>query len=178
MTTPTPALRILIVRGQRVLLDADLARLYGVETRALNQAVKRHPDRFPSEFAFQLTSTEQAEACGAVPPGALTSQLVISKPARGGRRYLAWVFTEHGALQAAGVLNSPEATRMSVAIIRAFVKMRETAMVQTAVLKRLSEIDKTLLLHDTALQDVYRKLLPLLAPPADKPKRRIGFRAD
>ncbi len=67
---------------------------------------------------------------------------------------------------------------MSVAIIRAFVKMRETAMVQTAVLKRLSEIDKTLLLHDTALQDVYRKLLPLLAPPADKPKRRIGFRAD
>jgi hypothetical protein len=84
MTTPTPALRILIVRGQRVLLDADLARLYGVETRTLNQAVKRHQDRFPEEFAFQLTPAEQSQASGAGPPGPLTSQLVISKPARAG----------------------------------------------------------------------------------------------
>ena len=151
-----PKLRILTIRDQRVLLDADLARLYGVETRALNQAVKRNMDRFPTEFAFQLTREEILSISQTVtssPAGksaALTSQIVISKPGRGGRRYNPYVFTEHGALQAANV----------------------------TILKRLAEIDRTLLEHDSGLRDVYRKLLPLLQPPPDPPRRRIGFNQD
>lgn len=161
-----------------MLLDSELARLYGVQTRVLNQAVRRNPERFPQEFAFQLTAPEHAEVLQLASKAPLRSQPVISRAAHGGRRHLAWVFTEHGALQAAGVLNSPEATRMSVCIIRAFVKLREQALAHVAMLKRLGDIDKTLLLHDKALRDVYQKLLPLLAPPPDKPKSRIGFRVD
>lgn len=93
----------------------------------------------------------------------------------GGRRYRPWVFTEHGALMAATILRSAQAERMSVYVIRAFVRMREELAANTAILKRLAEIDRTLLQHDVALRDIYRKLLPLLQPPPDPPKRRIGF---
>jgi hypothetical protein len=173
-------LRILTIRDQRVLLDADLARLYGVETRALNQAVKRNQDRFPAEFAFQLTDEEFLGISQSVTSksAALTSQTVMSKPGRGGRRHRPYVFTEHGALQAASVVNSPEAVQMSLYVIRAFEKMREELTANVTILKRLAEIDKTLLQHDSALRDVYRKLLPLLQPPPEPPKRRIGFNAD
>lgn len=173
-------LRILTIRDQRVLLDTDLARLYGVETRALNQAVKRNQERFPGEFVFQLTDEELASISQTVTskPAALTSQIVISKPGRGGRRHRPYAFTEHGALQAASVLNSPAAIQMSLYVIRAFVKMREELTANVTILKRLAEIDKTLLQHDSALRDVYKKLLPLLAPPPEPPKRRIGFNAD
>jgi hypothetical protein len=96
----------------------------------------------------------------------------------GGRRYRPWVFTEHGALMAANILHSDQATRMSVYVIRAFVRLREELTANAAILKRLAEIDRTLLQHDTALRDIYRKLLPLLQPPPEPPKRRIGFRND
>jgi hypothetical protein len=165
---PAPDIARLIysLRHRRVILDADLAALYGVETRALVQAVKRNAERFPEDFLFQLAPEEAA---------ALRSQIVISKSGRGGRRYLPHAFTEHGALMAATVLNSPRAVAMSLYVIRAFVKMREDLAANAAILKRLAEIDKTLLLHDGTLRDIYQKLRPLLKPPPAPPKPEIGF---
>ena len=154
------------IRHEKVILDFDLAALYGVEARALNQAVKRNLDRFPEEFAFTLGRDEILRI----------SQTVTSL------RYIKFskrvqVFTEHGALQAANVLNSSRAVQMSLYVIRAFVKMREALAANATILKRLAEIDKSLLVHDSALRDLYQKLLPLLAPPPEPPRRRIGFNA-
>ena len=176
---------ILRIRGRRIVLDADLARLYGVNTSRFNEAFKRNRHRFPSDFAFQLTAAEVE---------ALRSQIAISntQPAdlvrtkwsqfatsfRGGRRYLPWAFSEHGALMAANILRSERAVQMSVFVVRAFVRLREQVTANTAILKRLAEIDKTLLQHDDSLRDLYRKLLPLLQPPPEPPKRRIGFHTD
>jgi phage regulator Rha-like protein len=169
---PAPEIADLIhsVRDQRVILDSDLARAYGVETRALNQAVRRHKDRFPAEFCFQLTAEEAAALLR------LRSQTVILKAGRGHhRKYLPFAWTEHGALMAATVLNSSQAVKMSLFIIRAFVKMREELTANAAILKRLAEMDKTLLIHDVALRDIFEKLRPLLAPPPPPPKPEIGF---
>jgi hypothetical protein len=157
--------RILTVRGLRVILDTDLARLYGVKTKALNQAVKRNSERFPADFLFQLSPEEKTE-------------VVTNCDHLRGLRFaksLPYAFTEYGALMAANVLNSVEAAKMSIYIIRAFVKMREHLAANAAILKRLAEIDSTLLLHDAALRDVYQKLLPLLTPPAPRRKKRIGY---
>jgi len=155
------------IRDQRVILDSDLAMLYGVETRALVQAIKRNADRFPSDFLFRLTPAEAA---------ALRSQTVILKPGRGQhRKYPPYAFTEHGALMAANILKSRRAVAMSVYVIRAFVKMRKDLAANAAILKRLAEIDKTLLLHDGALRDIYQKLRPLLEPSPAPPKPEIGF---
>jgi hypothetical protein len=162
-----PQLRILTVRDQRVLLDADLARLYAVETRALNQAVKRNLDRFPAEFVFPLTREEILSISQTVTS---LGSLKFSKSVQ--------VFTEYGALQAANVLNSPQAAQMSLYVIRAFVKMREELTANATILKRLAEIDKSIFMHDSALRDIYQKLLPLLTPPPDPPKRHIGFNRD
>jgi len=168
---------ILTVRAQKVILDADLARVYGVPTKALNQAVKRNAEKFPEDFAFHLTAQEVT---------ALKSQSVTSS-ARGMRsqivtasdkrnvRFLPYAFTEHGAIMAATVLNSPDAVRMSVFVVRAFVKMREYLMNRAELEKRLSDIEKTLLAHDTALRDVYQKIRPLLLAPPDPPRKEIGF---
>ncbi len=171
-TVPAPDIARLIYsfRDQRVILDSDLARIYGVETRALNQAVRRNEDRFPPEFLFQLTADEASDVLR------LRSQIVILKAGRGHhRKYLPFAFTEHGALMAATVLNSPQAVKMSLFIIRAFVKMRENLAANAAILKRLAEIDRTLLLHDGALRDIYQKLRPLLEPPPAPTKPEIGF---
>jgi len=155
------------IRNRRVILDIDLAALYRVETRALIQAIKRNTPRFPEDFVFQLTQEESS---------ALRSQIVILKRGRGQhRKYAPYAFTEHGALMAATVLNSPRAVAVSVYVIRAFIKMREDLAANAIILKRLAEIDKTLLLHDTTLRDVYRKLRPLLEPLPTPPKRQIGF---
>jgi hypothetical protein len=154
------------IRDQRVILDTDLARLYGVQTFRLNEAVKRNRERFPGDFLFQLAPDER---------DSLTSQIAISKAGRGGRRTLPYAFTEHGALMAANILNSPRAVSMSLYIIRAFIKMREDLAANAAILKRLAEIDNTLLLQDGALRDIYHKLRPLLKPPPAPPKPQIGF---
>jgi ORF6N domain len=157
------------IRGHRIILDTDLARIYGVPTFRLNEAVKRNRRRFPEDFLFQLTAEEHA---------ALTSQIAMSKPGRGGRRTRPYAFTEHGALQVANVLNSSKAEAMSIYVIRAFIRMREELSANQAVSKRLAEIERTLLTHDAALRDLYQKIRPLLLPPPDQPKRRIGFRID
>lgn len=172
---------ILAMRGQKVILDADLAAVYGVATKVLNQAVKRNAERFPQDFLFELTPEEvlsisQIVTSETVSPdtAAMRSQIVTAS--KRNIRYRPWAFTEHGALMAASVLNSKEAVEMSVFVIRAFVRAREQLAANAVNLKRLAEIDRTLLAHDTALRDVYRKLLPLLqSTPAPPQKGRIGF---
>lgn len=175
------------LRGQRVIFDHDLAALYGVPTKQFNQAFKRNRDRFPEEFAFQLSPAEfsatnwsQSAASlrqdignQTLDGGSMPSRMRMRK--HRGAAYLPWAFTEHGALMAANILRSPRAREMSVFIIRAFVRMREELVANSAILTRLAEIDRTLLVHDTALRELYQKLLPLLEPPAETPKPRIGF---
>jgi hypothetical protein len=166
-TKDAPAVlpRIFAIRGESVMLDSDLAALYGVTTTAFNQAIKRNRHRFPADFSFVLTTDEFA---------ALISQIVTSK-GRGGRRKLPRVFSEHGAIMAATTLNSERAVAMSVYIVRAFVKMRRELLTNATLEARLQIIEKTLLSHDGALRDVIQKLRPLLLPPPDKRKPKIGF---
>ena len=159
---------ILTIRGQKVMLDADLAELYGTPTKGLNQAIKRNIERFPEDFLFRLTEKEKTE-------------VVTNCDHLARLRYspkLPMAFTEHGAIMAAMVLNSPEAVAMSVFVVRAFMQMREQLAANAAILQRLAEIDKTLLEHDSAVRTIWMKLQPLLAPPPEPPKRRIGFKHD
>jgi ORF6N domain len=156
------------IRNQRVILAADLAKLYGVRTLRLNEAIKRNKVRFPTDFIFQLSRVEALEHS--------RSQIAILNAQGANIKHLPYALTEHGAIMAANVLNSSQAVAMSVYIIRAFVQQREVIAANDAILKRLAEIDKTLLLHDKALRDIYQKLLPLLQPPPENPKPRIGFR--
>jgi hypothetical protein len=172
------------IRGDRVVLDADLARLYGVDTKRFNEAFKRNRQRFPGDFAFQLTEAEfatlRSELADANPQttdllGANRSQFATGSSLHRNVASRPWAFTEHGALMAANILRSARAVQMSVFVVRAFVRLREHVAANTAVMARLAEIDKSLLQHDAALRDLYRRLPPLLQPPADPPKRRIGF---
>ena len=156
-------------RGFKVILDSDLAAIYGVPTFRFNEAVRRNIEKFPGDFLFQLTKQEYQT---------LTSQFAISKTGRGGRRTLPWAFTEHGALQAANILNSPAASAMSVYVIRAFIRLRDEFAVNATLEKRLAIIEKTLISHDTTMRDVIQKIRPLLLPPNEVHKRRIGFHAD
>ena len=158
---------ILTIRERKVIIDADLAALYDVPTKALNQAVRRNEDRFPRDFVFRLTAKERLEV---VTHCDHLARLKFS-------RTLPMAFTEHGAIMAATVLNSPQAVAMSVFVVRAFVRLREHVVANQAILKRLAEIDRTLLQHDSSLLDLYEKLLPLLQPLPAHPKRRIGFQA-
>jgi ORF6N domain len=160
--------KILEIRGERVMLDADLADVYGVTTKALNQAVKRNLDRFPEDFKFQLTAEEAAS---------LRSQTVTSKQGRGGRRYVPWAFTEHGALMAATVLNSPRAVEMSVFVVRAFVRLREFARGHTEIAKRLDALEQKVAGHDENLRDMFTALRALLTP-SPRTRREIGFKKD
>jgi hypothetical protein len=170
---------IIEVRALRVILAADLASVYGVPTLRLNEQVRRNRARFPGDFVFPLTREEFAAltakgTVGADGRATLRSQNAILK--RGQHvKYPPLAFTEHGAIMAAMVLNSPQAVAMSVYVVRAFSQMRERLAANAVILRRLAEIDRTLLQHDVALRDIYRKLLPLLQPPPDPPKRRIGF---
>jgi hypothetical protein len=155
--------RILTIRGHRVILDADLAELYGVTTGALNQAVKRNAGRFPGDFMFQL-SQEEADS--------LRSQIVILKNGRGlHRKYLPYAFTEHGAIMAASVLNSPRAIEASVYVVRAFVKMREVLATHKELVRRLDEMEGKV---DRQFKVVFDAIRALMEPPP-KPKRRIGY---
>jgi hypothetical protein len=173
---------ILTFRGERVLLAADLGAIYDVETRTLTQAVKRNEERFPADFVFQLTADEFAalksdSLVSGDGHAALRSQIVILKRGQHAK-YPPYAFTEHGAIMAATVLNSPQAVAMSVYVVRAFIRMREHLVANAQIFKRLAEIDKTLLEHDSVLRDIYRKLLPLLQPAPVATKRRIGFGKD
>ncbi|HOB99077.1 MAG TPA: ORF6N domain-containing protein, partial [Verrucomicrobiota bacterium] len=149
-------------------------------------AVKRNPDRFPADFCFQLTASEWANLKSQIvtlnvevsqKERTLTnwSQFVTSSQKHRGAAYRPYAFTEHGAIMAATVLNSPEAVAMSVFVVRAFMQMREQLVANAAILKRLSEIDKTLLEHDSALRSIWTRLQPLLAAPAAPPRRIRGF---
>ncbi len=163
---PRVNLRILCARNQPVVLDKDLAKLYGVTTSALNQAVKRNSLRFPEMFSFILSNEELS---------CLRSQIVISNAGRGGRRYPPRVFTEHGCLMAATVLRSDKAISMSIYIIEAFVKMREELVSRRSMLQRLAEMEKQLMEHDASLRDLHLSLLPLLEPPPLPERRKAGF---
>ena len=160
--------RILVIRGQRVVLDSDLAQLYEVETRAFNQAVKRNLKRFPSDFMFQLTELEFE---------CLISQSVTSKQGRGGRRKLPLVFTEHGAIMAASVLNSERAVQMSVYVVRAFVQLRELMVDHKVLADKLDALERRVSHHDNSLVALIDAIRALTEQP--KPvKRPIGFTAD
>ena len=165
--------RILTIREQKVILDADLATIYGVATKVLNQAVKRNADRFPPDFLFQLSPQEVADMRSLIVT-ASRSQSVTLK--RGHNiKYLPYAFTEHGAIMAATVLNSPQAVEMSVFVVRAFIMMREQLLATTTLAKRLADVEKLLLTHDSALRDLYQKLRPLLLPPPEPERKSIGF---
>lgn len=178
VVAPDIARLIRSVRDRRVILDNDLAAIYGVPTKRLNEQYRRNCERFPEDFAFQLTRREWAALISQVTTPQslpnLRSQNATSSW-HGGRRYLPLAFTEHGALMAANILNSPRAVAMSVYVIRAFVRMREDLAANSAILRRLAEIDKTLLVHDVTLREVLQKLRPLLEPPPPSPKPEIGF---
>ena len=185
---PSLVLRVFLVRGHRVVLDSDLARLYGVPTFRLNEAIKRNADRFPEDFRFQLTAAEfvrlrsqsvtsSSELTGVSADKNNSSQFAMSSGKHRGAAYRPWVFTEHGALMAATVLNSSRAVQMSLFVVRSFVRMREELATSAVILRRLAEIDKRLLVHDVVLRDIYEKLRPLLRPPPDPPRREIGFHA-
>jgi ORF6N domain len=159
---------ITVLRGHRVILDAELAAIYGVTTGRLNEAVKRNAERFPEDFMFRLSAAEHA---------ALISQIATSKSGRGGRRKLPWAFTEHGAIQAANVLNSPRAIAMGVYVVRAFVRLRELLASNTALARKLDELERKYKHHDEAITAILSAIRELTNPP--QPKRRgIGFTAD
>jgi hypothetical protein len=157
------------VRGRKVLLDADLATIYRVTTKRLNEQVKRNKRRFPSDFLFQLTSSEKKEVVANCDH---LAKLKFSKA-------LPYAFTEHGAIMVATILSTPEAVKMSVFVVRAFVRMREQLTANAEILRRLAEIDHTLLQHDKELSDLWDRLQLLLSPPDDpddgRPQPQIGF---
>ncbi len=165
------------IRGQKVILDSDLARIFGVPTFRFNEAVKRNRKRFPADFLFQLTAEEFKS---------LTSQFAILKKGRGQhRKFLPYAFTENGAIMAANVLNSPEAVRMSVFVVRAFVQMRDLLGGTKELARQLADLEKKLTarldVHETVIVDVLRRVMEILdppPPPPDPPKRRIGFHVE
>ena len=184
MKTVLPAIHS--VRGRAVVLDADVAKLFGVATKRLNEAVQRNQRRFPADFCFQLNAEEFAalrspRATGEEEGGAkvLRSQTATLKTDGRGRhrKYLPRVFTEHGALMAANVLRSEKAVEMSLYLVRAFVQMRETMLANATILKRLAEIDRRLIEHDSVLREVVEQLQPLLDAPTgdDDARPKIGF---
>ncbi len=171
VVTEQIARQILVIRGQKVMLDADLAALYGVQTRRLNEQVRRNAERFPEDFVFQTSPAEFAS---------LMSQFATSS--WGGTRKLPLAFTEHGAIMAAMVLNSPRATEVSVYVVRAFVQLRDTLLTHKELAKRLDELEsrleRMLATHDQAISGILEAIRQLMAPPEPAKKRRIGFVQD
>jgi phage regulator Rha-like protein len=159
--------KILVLRNQKIILDSDLAELYGVSVKRLNEQLTRNRQRFPPDFLFTLTRAEYQN---------LRSQIATSSSAHGGRRYLPYAFTEHGAIMAATVLNSKRAIEMSILVVRAFVQMRRAQAVNQNVVSKFSELEARLDSHDAEIQDLVEAIHELMAPlPAIN--RRIGFEA-
>ncbi|MBM3358122.1 MAG: ORF6N domain-containing protein [Betaproteobacteria bacterium] len=180
------ASRILIVRAQKVMLDADLAGLYGVTTKALNQAVKRNAERFPKDFAFQLTPAEAGNLKSQFASSSLQvtdskrdlsnrSQIVTGSQKHRDPRFLPWVFTEHGALMAANLLRSRRAVQASLHVVRAFVRLREMVAANKELSKKLDELERRVSHHDEAIASIVQAIRELATPPEPKPGRRIGF---
>jgi hypothetical protein len=163
---------IYMIRGQKVMLDRDLATIYSVPTFRFNEAVRRNIKRFPEDFMFQLTR-EEVEI--------LISQNAMSKPGRGGRRTLPYAFTEHGAIMAANVLNSPRAVQMSVFVVRAFVRMRSIMNDTRELARRLSMLEKELKerldVHESAVVSILQRMMDIIDPPElpGPPRKTIGF---
>lgn len=167
--------KIYLIRGQKVMLDSDLAELYGVETKRLNEQVNRNSERFPTSFMFQLSPGEDEF---------LRSQIATSKPEsqtnkekRGGRRYATRVFTEHGVLMLANVLRSEQAIAVSIQIIEAFVRLRQVSLSYADIAAKIGEIESRLAGHDEQFKIFHEIILPLLEAPAPG-KRKIGFDPD
>ncbi len=179
---------IVQVRGVPVILDSDLAKAYGVTTKALNQAVKRNRDRFPDEFVFVIESQEVTRLKSQFvtsndPEEAMRSQFVTASGKRNDR-YLPYAFTEHGAIMAAMILNSPQAVQMSVFVVKAFVAMRSLLLTQQDLAKKLADLERTLTerldTHEHAISDIIQQIMQLLSPPPsddkeEPPRPRIGF---
>jgi hypothetical protein len=158
--------RILVIRGQRVMLDADLAELYGTQTGALVRAVKRNKERFPTDFMFQLSQREYDN---------LRCQIGTSSQ-WGGRRYAPYAFTEHGAIMAASVLNSERAVRVSVYVVRAFVRLRQALAAHRELARKLAALEGHLDRHDEEIAALLEAIRELMAPPPAPRRGRIGFR--
>ena len=156
------ATKILFIRGKKVMLDSDLARLYRVETKNLNLQVKRNISRFPDDFMFRLTKEE-----------GLRLQNATSK--RGGRRYLPYVFTEQGVAMLSTVLHSERAIQVNIAIMRAFVKLREVLLTHKELAKKLEELERKYQLHESDIQAIFEVIKKLLEPPPGPPKPRFGL---
>lgn len=168
MPEETVVRRIHLIRGQKVMLDSNLADLYQVPTFRLNEAVKRNIGRFPEDFMFQLTKEEVA---------GLRSQFAMSnkeKTKRGGRRTLPYAFTEHGVAMLSSVLNSDRAVQMNILIVRAFVKLREAMATHQELAHKIDALERKYQDHDSEIQAIFGAIKELLEPPAP-PKRRIGF---
>ncbi|CAN5489525.1 ORF6N domain-containing protein [soil metagenome] len=163
---------ILLIRGEKVILDTDLAALYGVETKALNRAVKRNMKRFPSDFVFQLTEKEAAALRYQSGTSNLKSQTATAR-SRGGRRYRPYAFTEHGAIMAANILNSDRAVQASVAVVRAFVRLRQMIASNAELARKLAELEKK---YDAQFKVVFEAIRQLMMPPEPK-RKQIGFQA-
>jgi hypothetical protein len=157
--------RILFLRRQRIILDTDLAQLYRVPVKRLNEQVRRNQERFPSDFMFQLNSKEQK---------LLRSQIATSRKGSGGRRYLPYAFTEHGAIMAATVLSSERAIQMSVRVVRAFVRLRELLATNRRLASKVHELENHLDTHDSVILDLIKAIRELATPKAPR-RRRIGF---
>jgi len=157
--------RITILRQQKVILDKTLAEIYGVTAKRLNEQVKRNQSRFPTDFMFQLKTREFA---------ALRSQFATSKKGRGGRRFLPYVFTEHGAIMAATVLNSQQAVEMSVFVVRAFVRLRTMLATNKELASKIEELEANLAKHDDSIQEIVRLIKRMMEPPPAR-RSKIGF---
>ncbi len=169
--------KILVIRGRKVILDRDLAALYGVKVKRLNEQVKRNADRFPSDFVFRIRRSD------------LRSQIATSKifqkdaakvkpgngpDGRGGRRYQPFAFTEHGAIMAASVLNSTKAVEMSIFVVRAFVRMRQALATNQRIIAKLNDLERKVGDHDNEIEDIINAIRELMRPPAPS-GRKIGF---
>ena len=157
--------RIFLVRGRKIMLDSDLAKLYQVGTKRLNEQVKRNRRRFPSDFMFQLTAEET---------GRLRPQIATSKGRRGGRRYRPYVFTEHGAVMLASVLNSPVAVKASIEVVRAFIRLREVLATHKELAQKLTELEQRVETHDEHIASLFETIRQLMTPP-ERPRKQIGF---